>query len=105
MGEERKMYKVLVGRPEGKRPLERPRRIRGDGIRICLGKIGWESVEWIQLAQDKGRWRAFVNMVMNQRDSGATELAANEVQKPIELICATVDWRSPPSDHHHHLMD
>jgi hypothetical protein len=62
MGGERKVYKVLVGKPEGKRPLGRPSRGWEDGIRMDLG---WESVEWIQLAQDRGRWRALVDTVMN----------------------------------------
>jgi hypothetical protein len=65
--EERKLYKVLVGKPEGKRPLGRPRRRREDGIRMDLREIGWGSVEWIQLAQDRDRWRALVNTVMDFR--------------------------------------
>jgi hypothetical protein len=64
MGEERKVYKVLLGKPEGKRPLERPRRRWEDGIRMDLREIGWGSVEWIHLAQDRDRWRA---LVMNLR--------------------------------------
>jgi hypothetical protein len=67
MGEERKLYKVLVGRPEGKRPLERPRRRWEDGIRMDLGEIGLGDVDWIRLAQDRDRWRAVVNAVMNLR--------------------------------------
>jgi hypothetical protein len=67
MGEERKVYKVLAGKPEGKRPLERPRRRWEDGIRMDLREIGWGSVDWIQLAQDRDRWRALVNTVMNLR--------------------------------------
>jgi hypothetical protein len=54
MGEDRKVYRVLVKKPEGKRPLGRPRR-RWDGIIMDLREIGWGSVEWIQLAQDRGR--------------------------------------------------
>jgi hypothetical protein len=50
MGEERNVYKVLMGKPEGKRPLERPRHRWKDGIRMDLSEIGWGSVEWIQLA-------------------------------------------------------
>jgi hypothetical protein len=61
MGEERKVYKVLVGKPEGKRPLGRPR------IRMDLGEIGLEGVDWIRLAQDRDRWRAVVSAVMNLR--------------------------------------
>jgi hypothetical protein len=61
MGQERNVYKVLMEKSEGKRPLGRPRRRWEDGIRIDLREIGWESVEWIQLAQDRDRWRAVVN--------------------------------------------
>jgi hypothetical protein len=65
MTEEREVYKVLVGKPEGKRPRGRPRCRWGGGIRMALREIGWGSVEWIHLAQDWDQWRAFVNMVMN----------------------------------------
>jgi hypothetical protein len=67
MGEERNVYRVLMGKPEGKRALERPRRRWEDGIRMDLREIGWGSVDWIQLAQDVDRWRALVNTVMNFR--------------------------------------
>jgi hypothetical protein len=67
MGEERNVYRVLMGKPEGKRPLGGPRRRWEDGIRIDLGEIGWGSVDWIQLAQDRDRWWAFVNTVINLR--------------------------------------
>jgi hypothetical protein len=67
MGEERNVYRVLVGEPEGKRPLERPRRRWEDGIRMELSEIGWGGVEWIQLAEDRDRWRAVVSAVMNLR--------------------------------------
>jgi hypothetical protein len=67
MGGERKEYRVLMGKPEGKRPLGRPRRRWEDGIRMDLGKIGCGSVEWIQLAQDRDRWWAVINTVMNLR--------------------------------------
>jgi hypothetical protein len=65
MGEERRVYEVLVGKPEGKRPLGRPRHRGEDGIRTDLRKIGWGGVDWIRLAQDKDRWLALVNAVMN----------------------------------------
>jgi hypothetical protein len=65
MGEERKVYRVLLEKPEGKRPLGRPRRRWENGIRMDLREIGWGSVEWIQLAQDRDRWRALVNTVTN----------------------------------------
>jgi hypothetical protein len=67
MGEERKAYKVLVGKSEGKRPLGRPRRMWEDGIRLGLREIGLGGVDWIRLAQDRDRWRAVVNAVMNLR--------------------------------------
>jgi hypothetical protein len=67
MGEGRNVYRVLVGKPEGKRPLGRPRRRWEDGIKTDLTEIGWEVVEWIHLAQDRDRWRALVNAVMNLR--------------------------------------
>jgi hypothetical protein len=67
MEEERKVYKVLVGKPEGKRPLGRPRRRWEDGIRMDLRETGFGGVDWIQLAQDRDRWRAVVSAVMNLR--------------------------------------
>jgi hypothetical protein len=67
MGEEIKVYKVLVGKPEGRRPLGRPRRKWEDGIRIYLREIGLWGVDWIRLAQDRDRWRAVVNEVMYLR--------------------------------------
>jgi hypothetical protein len=67
MGEERKVYKTLVGKPEGKRPLGRPRRRWEDGIRIDVREIGLVDVDWIRLAQDRDRWRAVVSAVMNHR--------------------------------------
>jgi hypothetical protein len=67
MGEERNVYGVLMGKPEGKRPLEKPRRRWEDGIRMDLREIGSGSADWIQLAQDRDRWRALVNTMMNLR--------------------------------------
>jgi hypothetical protein len=67
LGEERRVYKVLVGKPEEKRPLGRTSRRWEDGIRMDLRETGLGSVEWIQLAQDTDRWRAVVNTVMNLR--------------------------------------
>jgi hypothetical protein len=57
----------LIGKPEGKRPLGRPRHIWKDGIRMDLREIGWGSADWIQLAQDRDRWQALLNTVMNFR--------------------------------------
>jgi hypothetical protein len=65
MGEGRNVYRVLVGKTEGKRTLERSRHRWEDGIKMDLGVIGWGDVEWIHLAKDKDRWRAVVNAVMN----------------------------------------
>jgi hypothetical protein len=67
MGEERKVYKVLVGKPEGKRPLGRPRRGWKDGIIMDVREIGLGSVDWIRLAQGRDRWRDVVSAVMNLR--------------------------------------
>jgi hypothetical protein len=67
MEEERKEYKVLVGKPERKRPLGRPRRRWEDGTRMDLRETGLGCVDWIRLAQDRDRWRAVVSAVMNLR--------------------------------------
>jgi hypothetical protein len=67
MGEERKVYNVLVGKPEGRRPLGRPRRRWEDGVRRHLTETGLGGVDWIRLAQDRDRWRAVVSAVMNLR--------------------------------------
>jgi hypothetical protein len=67
MGEGRGVYRILVGRPEGKRPLERPRRRWEDNIKMGLREIGVDGANWIHLAQDRVQWRAFVNTVMNLR--------------------------------------
>jgi hypothetical protein len=64
-GEGRNLYRVLVGKPEGRRPLGRPTRRWEDGIKMDLTEIGLGVVEWIHLAQDKDCWRALVNAVMN----------------------------------------
>jgi len=66
MGEERGVYRVLVGKPEGKRPLGRPRR-RWVDIRMDLQEVGCGYVDWIGLAQDRDRWRTLVSAVMNLR--------------------------------------
>ena len=67
MGEERGVYRVLVGKPEGKRPLGRPRRRWVDNIRMDLQEVGCGYVDWIRLAQDRDRWRTLVSTVMNLR--------------------------------------
>jgi hypothetical protein len=67
MGEKRNMYMLLVGKPEGKRPLGRPRCRWIDNIKMDLLEIGLNVVDWIGLAQHRYRWRALVNLVMNLR--------------------------------------
>jgi hypothetical protein len=67
MGEKRNLYWILVGKPERRRPLERPRRRRENNIRMDLREIGWGGMDWIDVAQDRDQWRAFVKTVMNLR--------------------------------------
>jgi predicted small integral membrane protein len=67
MGEKRNAYRLLVGKPEGRRPLGRPRHRRLDNIRMDLVEVGWGDLDWIGLAQDRDRWRALVNSVLNFR--------------------------------------
>jgi hypothetical protein len=67
MGEKRNAYRLLMGKPEGRRPLGRPRRKWSDNIRMDLVEVGWGEVDWIGLAQDRDRWRALVNSVLNLR--------------------------------------
>jgi hypothetical protein len=66
MREKRNAYRLLVGKPEGKRPLGRQRRRWVDNIRMDLGEVGWGDVDWIGLAQDRNKWRALVNSVLNR---------------------------------------
>jgi hypothetical protein len=65
MGEKRNMYRLLVGEPEGERRLGRPRSRWVDNIKMDLGVIGWGGVDWMSLAQDRDKWRALVNVVLN----------------------------------------
>jgi hypothetical protein len=67
MGEKRNAYRILVGKPDGKRPLGRPERRWVDNIKMDLTEIGWNGMDWIDLSQDKGQWRALVNTVMYLR--------------------------------------
>jgi hypothetical protein len=67
MGGKRNAYRIWVGKPEGKRPLGRPRRRWEDNIRMDLRERGWGGMDWIDLAQDRDQWRALVNTVMNLR--------------------------------------
>ena len=67
MGERRGVYRVLVGKPEGTRPLGRPRRSWEDSINVDLQQVGCGCMEWIELAQDRDSWRTLVNAVLNLR--------------------------------------
>jgi hypothetical protein len=67
MGEKRKAYRLLVGKPKGKRPLGNPRRRWVNNIKIDPLEIDWGGVDWIGLAQDRDKWRALVNAVKNPR--------------------------------------
>jgi hypothetical protein len=67
MGEGKSVYKILVGKPEGRKQLGRPRRRRENNIRMDLRKVGCGCVDWMKLAQDRDRWRALVSVVMNLR--------------------------------------
>jgi len=67
MGERRGVYRVLMGKPEGKRPFGRPRPRREDNIKINLQEAGCGGMDWIELAQDRNRWRALVTALMDLR--------------------------------------
>jgi hypothetical protein len=65
MGERRNVYRILVGMPEGKRPLGRPRHRWVNNIKMDLGEIRWNGMDWIDLVQNRDQWGALVNTVMN----------------------------------------
>jgi hypothetical protein len=67
MGETRNVHRILVGNPQGKRPLGRPRHRWVDNIIMGLRKIGWDGMDWIDLAEDRDQWRTLVNAAMNLR--------------------------------------
>jgi hypothetical protein len=67
MGDGRVAYGLLMGRPEGRRPLGRPRRRWEDNAKMDVQEVGWEVMDWIDMAQDRDRWRALVNVIMNLR--------------------------------------
>jgi hypothetical protein len=67
IGENRNAYRILMGKPEEKRPLGRPRRRWVNNVKLHLREIGWDGMDWIDLAQDRDKWRALVNTVMSLR--------------------------------------
>jgi hypothetical protein len=67
MGERRNAYRILVGEPDRKRPLGRPRHRWVDNIKVDLREIGWDGADWMDMAQDRDQWRDLVNMVLNLR--------------------------------------
>jgi predicted small integral membrane protein len=68
IGEKINVYRLLMGNPEGKRPLERPRRKWVDNIKMDLGEIRWGGADWVGLVQERDRWRALVKSVINLQD-------------------------------------
>ncbi|KAJ4439209.1 hypothetical protein ANN_07328 [Periplaneta americana] len=91
MGESRNAYRVLVGRPEGKRPLERPRRRWEDNIKMGLRDVGYDGKDWINLTQNRARWRAYVRAAMNLRPYFAASLAKAETHaENIKCIAETL---------------
>jgi hypothetical protein len=67
IGKNRSAYRISVGKLEGKRPLGRPRLMWADNIKMDLREIGWDGVDWINMAQDRDQWRALLNTVLNIR--------------------------------------
>jgi hypothetical protein len=88
MGERRGAYRILVGRPGERRPLERPRRRWEDNIKMDLQEEGWGSMDWIDMTQDRDRWRALVNAVMNLRKMWGIASLAENLLASHEGICS-----------------
>ncbi|KAJ4450211.1 hypothetical protein ANN_01618 [Periplaneta americana] len=101
MGESRNAYRVLVGRPEGKRPLGRPRRRWEDNVKMDLKAVGYNDREWINLAQDRDQWRAYVRTAMNLRVLRSQQDIHWKESWP-HVSAATVQWYA---DNNVHLLD
>jgi hypothetical protein len=87
MGDKRNAYRLLVRKPEGERPLERPRRRWVDNIRMDLGEVGWSDVDCIGLAQHRNRWGALVNSVFNSpAQSNAGKLSSGLLNSSIAIL-------------------
>ncbi|KAJ4450840.1 hypothetical protein ANN_02271 [Periplaneta americana] len=100
MGESRNAYRVLVGRPEGKRPLERPRRRGEDNIAMDLREVGYDDRDWIGLAQDMDRWRAYVRAAMNLRHLvSLPELDLRYNAESVKIYQATHESNEDPEDY------
>ncbi|KAJ4431420.1 hypothetical protein ANN_20017, partial [Periplaneta americana] len=89
MGESRNAYRVLVGRPEGKRPLGRPRRRWEDNIKMDLREVGYDDRDWINLAQDRDRWRAYVRVAMNLRSQNLQRSKADRFRDKLADLLNT----------------
>jgi hypothetical protein len=85
MGEKRNACRLLAGKPEGKRPLGRPRRRWVDNIRMCLGEVGWSDVDWIGLTQNRDKWRALENAVMILRVPWNAGKLSNDLSSSAQL--------------------
>jgi hypothetical protein len=81
MREKRNAYRILVGKPEGKRPLGRPRRRWVDNIKMDLREIGWDGMDWIDLAEDRDQWRVLVYTVIN-----FPPYQLNSASRPVMLL-------------------
>ncbi|KAJ4440065.1 hypothetical protein ANN_08196 [Periplaneta americana] len=86
MGESRNAYRVLVGRPEGKRPLGRPRRRWEDNIKMDLREVGYDGRDWINLAQDRDQWRAYVRATMNLRNTNTHNAELHALYSSPDII-------------------
>jgi hypothetical protein len=83
----RNVYRLLVGKPEGRKPLGRPRRRWLDNTRMDLVEVGWGDLDWIGLAQDRDRWRALVNAVMNLRvPQNAGKLSSVQTTRDLSFL-------------------